>query len=225
MKCNVFFYMILLLVLSSCSGSKIVVSRDYNGRSLNAHNLNIQIMPVDIDPDIEKSFGWAAGADSGETGYVTFFKEHFPEFVLQYSSFRNVTFTEDFSSFTRDEFKLDRGNTVYLNIPATAESPDKSDEKASYTLILDNLILYRKKSSDDMIMPSRGTVLIIGGAEQKLCHSGTFLIWDNVNKQVVSYGKIDEKTKYEDQGIIGTCMKAFEKISRLIFMESPFRSV
>lgn len=225
MKRYLLIFFILLPFLFSCSGSRMVVSNDYKGKPLEAQNLNIQILPVDIDPEIEKSFGWSNDADSGETGYVTFLKEHLPEFILQYSSFQNVAFTDDYSAFSREEFELGRGNTIFLDIPESTERPDRGNIKATYTLILDDLILYLKKSSKDMIMPTGGTVLIIGGDEPKLCHSGKFLIWDNVNEQVVSYGKIDVKTKYEDQGIIGTCTRALEEISRLIFSKSPFRSV
>ncbi len=218
-------FAVLIFVMSfgiSCAGGMIRVTPDYRGKSLEAESLKVQLFPVDVDPALEPNYAFMAEGDSGNAGYAAFFRENFSKFAGLYSTFQNISFTDDETEFIRVELELEWNETIFFDIPDTSQGTLEPGDEAAYTLFIENLTVSRRKGSDNMIMPTGGTVLILGGDAPHLRHSGRFLIWDGHARKVVSYGKIDLKTKIGPGGFAQTAARAVEEMTQLIFRKSPF---
>ena len=223
MKPKILLWVFVASAVVSCAGGAARVSPDYRGKSLNADILHVQLLPVEMDPAIETNYAFVSVRDSGEAGYVSFFKKNFPEFAERYSAFRSVVFADDVKKFIRMEMELDHNDTVFLDVPDTTEDSYLPGNENSYTLLIENMLVYRKKGSADRLFPQSGPGIFIGDNTTRLCHSGRFLVWDDRGRKIVLYGEIDIEIKIESGGVERAAITALEEMAKLIFLDGPFR--
>jgi len=83
--------------------------------------------------------------------------------------------------------------------------------------------VYHKKDDNDLTIPIDGSLLFIGGDDQIIIQLGKFVIWDNNLSKVVSYGKIDIRTKVKRNQAEETWADAYNALSKYLFSNSPFQ--
>ena len=189
------FIIFTLVILFSCAGTKTisVLTIDYLGKSLEAENLIVR----SFFNEVVFKYGDAIPyKEKTELDFLNVFSES----VKLHSTFDNV-FVEniDTSSFDKKILELPNNKQVEISVPTTSLKIDKS----GYILFIEDYnIYYMDNPTNNMTYKY---------------HNMEFLVWDNNNGSIVSYGVLDFScTKFNT---------TFSTLIKLIFENSPFQLV
>jgi hypothetical protein len=137
--------------------------------------------PSDVLDDLGKGTALEA--------YTNFFNAKFPAALDKYSNFNKISIlTMPRRSECIDTvLHLNKYESLHSYIPAKAGF---GGDSIQYVLIIDNLSIFRKVIQGQAM---------VGSGSDNLIHSGTFVMYDNINGRVVSFG-----TLYETSAVIFT---------------------
>lgn len=224
------FYVLVLisvLILVSC-GKTTFLMPQYNdmkihGKTLVIADFNILVgNPKDVNDDL--------GEGNPKTVYRDFFEFNFKGRMAQLSTFDEVEFN---NILNRDEFPervFDIGSKekIYMNIPADGEIARTDSLYGDFILFIQDYQVFRNNSGSgvQIMIPIGGSGNFAGGGGSMpdLRQTCNYVLWDNVEHQVVSYGKIDCPTPFAFAMTTDTWNDAVTNIAKVILQESPFEN-
>lgn len=218
------FVFIPIIFIACTKRNLVIITPEYQSKFINAEELSIQFVPekpvIEINDEIISSLG----NGSNEEIYPVHFEKNFPKFVKQNSTFKQVNFSSDIYQFDEKELPINKKDTILFKIPSHTQDETKNDNTIGNTLLLEDVKIYQKKGKDDILIPTTTGTIFITGNDPLIIHVGNFLIWDNNQNRIVSYGKFEIRTKIKKNKVEETWADAFNALSRQIFSNSPFQN-
>ena len=221
MKKYLLFFFILIISMS-CSNKIMKVTPDYQSKFIDAENLFVCFVPEQPIIEISDNLISSLGTGSKNEIYLSYFGKSFQKFVKQNSTFKQVMVSSKNYQFNEKEFFVNSKEKMLFKIPLFSKNDIKTDD-TGYTLFLEDIKIHHKKGDDDSIMPSNYGVFFIGGDDPLIIQQGKFLIWDNSLNKVVSYGKIEIKTKVKRKQVEETWANVNSTLSEYLFSSGPFQ--
>ncbi len=167
------------------------------GKTLVVAELDLFIgNPKDVTDDL--------GEGNPKKIYHDYFEFNFIGKMAQLSTFEEVAFTkvinrDDFSASVFDVAKKEK---IYMSIPDDGQVAKTDSVYGDFVLFIEDYQVYRTDAvSQTQSFVSNangmgGSWVGGGGSFPKLCHQFNFVLWDNNQKRVVSFGKVDSPTTF-----------------------------
>ena len=221
MKHIISILIVVAVIGCSSSNNLIHISKEYE--DLKVENTDLVIIKLFEKPIIENAedIKDALGEENIEDSYISYFNSKFPQCFKNFGSFNKVFYMKDISKTTFKERVLNFNLTdsIRMILPLDGTTISNNNIIADYILFIDSL----KSISLSAHFNATGTIHT--SSLPSLIHSLNFLIWDNRNGQVVSYGKIQEDHEFG--------MKAYKEyldtilfnLTETIIKNSPFVSL
>jgi len=218
-----YLFIFVLIIFVSCTKNLIKVTPEYQDKFINAGKLFIQFVPEKPEIEINDELISLLGTGSKEDIYLAYFEKNFSKFVKQNSTFKQVNISSDIRQFDEKELPLNKKNKILLKIPLHSKNEIITYDDTRYTILFEDIKIHYKKGDDDISIPTDSGIIFIGGDDPLIIQLGKFLIWDNNLDKIVSYGKIDIRTKVKRNQVEETWADAFNALSKHLFSNSPFQ--
>lgn len=223
----------MALLLNSCTGSKVLLSTHYNGKRINRGDLVIQI--IDKKPGIGYSGKLQPEFGEGTTEdlILKYFQKRLIHDIKNNTSFKNVKVLNNDTNVRYNKLTLDywekssfffEKNRIGVKVPETGSVYTFEGSKSGYILVIDNLGIGTYLMERPTTVGSNG-IVVGGGKSKHFNYMCNFSIWDNIKKQLVSYGHVERSEQIFFQDIkIGTWKRVSDSFVKAIFKKSPFFS-
>ena len=218
-----YLFIFVLIIFVSCTKNLIKVTPEYQDKFINAGKLFIQFVPEKPEIEINDELISLLGTGSKEDIYLAYFEKNFSKFVKQNSTFKQVNISSDIRQFDEKELPLNKKYKILLKIPLHSKNEIITYVDTRYTILFEDIKIHYKKGDDDISIPTDSGIIFIGGDDPLIIQLGKFLIWDNNLDKIVSYGKIDIRTKVKRNQLEETWVDAFNALSKHLFSNSPFQ--
>jgi len=220
-KYLLFIYVAIIFI--SCTTNLIKITPEYQSKLIDAEKLFIRFIPeqpvIEVNDDLISSLG----TGSKNEIYLSYFEKEFPKFVKQHSAFQQVTISSKEYQFDEREFFINSKDKILVKIPLHSKNKMLTNDDTGYTIFFEDIKIHHKRDDGDLSIPTDSGIIFIGGDDPLIIHVGKFLIWDNNLNKVVSYGKIDVRTKVKRNQVEETWADAFNALSKHLFSNSPFQ--
>jgi hypothetical protein len=181
----------IILFLISCSEKSVIIKKDFYSNTYNPKSLSI-IFPKQLPIfDVGNYAGFLCGSRCPSEMVYDFLKremQHTIQLITHFDNVFNDSLCLDYKS-NLEEIPLADGKTQSIRIPVNDTKLQTLNSTNRYILILDHIILYTKKPYKFPL--NRQQVLRNMTSEGILTYSCTFVIWDNLNGEVCSYGSVE----------------------------------
>ena len=211
------------LVLFGCVKTVIKVMPEYSSMNVKGASLGVIIInerlfvdnPADVNDDL--------GSGDPVKVFGDFFTGEFLDAARKDSKFANISLIEDYVSGNLKNITvpLNKEETMIVAVPKSDISAFSGSDSLPYVLIIDKIRMSREQKAPVMMMGPNGTMTSTGGSDD-LVLSGKFVVWDNKAGQIVSYGKIEEKTGVFIMMTKNTWAQMVKEVSRKIFRGKPY---
>jgi hypothetical protein len=235
MSRRLYFLLLTLLGLTliSCSGQKFTVAPEYRDRKINDGNLLIPTIDKIIINQDDKFF-----TDDDlvkiEGECFKLMGNNFKDYLKANSAFQHVNYIElkNKPDFDAQILDLNNDDRIYLNVPKAPVEINIPGKM--FLLFLQDVSLSLSKESRDTSDPAKHYDISASDTHDiKITNSKNFnyylifqmkyLIYDNANGKIVSYGSSSVKQKYDlTQNVDDLVIKAIEKISKEVVAKTPF---
>ncbi len=186
LKKNVIVLIMLAFALFGCIET-IYFMPQYTG--IKIENKNLVIENVEVNINNPKDVIDDLGEGDPEKVYKDFFKVNIIDSLISNSTFSNVSFSTilNKSEFQKRTFEFGKKEKISFIIPANGQVVKTDSVYGDIILFIQDYEVKRDVTKSDF--EGRGSYPYLG-------HTFKFVLWDNEQKQVISYGKVDEKTPF-----------------------------
>lgn len=197
------FIAIFILVLLSCTSSKLIVNEETKRETAKVKKIKVYIgenVSISYDGDVEPEFG----KGNENTLISNFFKEQIKKDILALTVLENCVVSENVPRFRKikKEFKTLKWAFIFpytkrdtLILPDDGQEIYVGYDSTDYILFVDDLKIGTTYSS---IVAGTNTT-----TTKELGYSSNVWLWDCREKKVISYGKVSEKVS----GVMGFIVK------------------
>lgn len=223
---------VVVSILTSCAKT-IFIMPDYQnkkieGKSLVIADVNILVSnPMDVTDDL--------GDGNPKKVYKDFLTLNLTGRLSQFSTFNKVNFVavtnkEDFSERV---LEIDKDEKIYMNLPNNGQVVTTDSIYGDFVLFLQDFQVLRKSGEGIapnavfMSSPGGGGSWMVsggGGSVPDLRTMFNFVIWDNNEKRIVSYGKVDCPTPFAFAMTHKTWVSSISNISEKMLEGTPFEN-
>jgi len=220
-----FIVLVFNLLFLNCSSRYAIISEEYEDKKIVGKSLaivNLFSKPIIHNREEIKE---NLGDGIPEEVYLSFFKDRLVKELNNSGSFQSVNYLNDInkSLFVDTELVVSNEYKMKMLLPISSIKIDTT--KYDYLLFIDSLILSRQKAS---VLSFRHNNTSPSEEEfEKLYEELNFLLWDNSEAKIVSYGNIYESvttdfgiSKWDLETLIIYIAKKFFRFSPF-----PFKTV
>lgn len=225
------FVLFVIVLLSSCAKT-IFLMPQYTNMKIESKTLVVANMdmfvgnPKDVTDDL--------GDGNPKKVYQEYFEFNFKGKMSQLSTFREVNFVEitNIDEFTEKTFEIDKKESIYMNIPEDGQITKTDSVYGDFVLFIQEFQVYR----NDGTSGSAGVYVANaggkggswvgggGGSFPDLRTTFNFVLWDNENKNVVSYGKVNCPTTFAFAMTDQTWDSSITNLVKKILKNTPFEN-
>lgn len=230
MKKIVLVLFLFVSILTGC-GKMIYLMPEYvdmkiEGKTLVIADMDIFIgNPKDVTDDL--------GEGNPQKVYREFFEYNFVGRMAQLSTFDEVHFAQIINKdeFSERVFEISKSDKIYMNIPSDGQVAQTDSLYGNFILFIQDYQVGRtdaKSGSAMVFTPNAGGGGSWsgggGGSFPDLRINFNFVIWDNDNKQVVSYGMVNCPTTFIFAMTTETWNTSITNIANWILADTPFEN-
>lgn len=226
MKSKIFWLTISsVILLIGCSASTVVVMDEYSSKKITDKKLTIIKMyetPAisnydDVLDDI--------GDGVPELVYNNYFKEYFTASIKNNTLLSQVKYIDDFpkSSLTEKMLAISKQEKFRALLPQEESKIDSLE--CDFILFIYSISSNRVKGSSGNWFGTPGGVgYFSGGSFPKLFQQLNFAIWDNTNRKLVSYGRVDDESTIVINMTKGNWDSVTRGLAYKVLEASPFKT-
>ena len=215
---------VCLFVLTGC-GKMIFITPQYINKKIERKSLVVADMEIFIDNP--KDVADDLGEGNPRTIYKDFFEFNFKSEMTQLSTFEEVNFCTitNENEFIEQVFNIGKKDKIYMNIPSHNQVVKTDSIYGDFILFIQEFKVYRKGAN----IPNQTGITGVTwktnlGSQPDLRTTFNFVLWDNNQKQVVSYGKADCPTKFGFSMKYDTWERSITNIAKEILIDTPFEN-
>ncbi|MCD4796584.1 MAG: hypothetical protein K8R49_05385 [Candidatus Cloacimonetes bacterium] len=223
---------ILVLVLSACAVPTTYLMPMYKGRIIESKSL--AIVHPDFFIENTKDVTDDLGEGDPKQVYDDFFTFNFKGRMSQLSTFSDVNFIYDVDTkeFKERSLTVGKEETIYIDLPKDGRVVKIDSLYADFVLFIQDYHISRvdgTSGSPGVYVPAANGmggswVGGGGGSFPDLRHTFIYAIWDNNEKQIVSYGKIISPTIFIFAMTRETWDSSITDIAKKILVKTPFEN-
>ena len=218
-----FMFLLFVILMISCSPAvNVVLMPEYKGLTYSG-DLTIGIYPdfYSIDIQNESSLNDDFGDGDSQEIFVKFLHKNLPTDLVNNSKFTNAIMMEknENDNFNFKHFKIKDDISIDLVIPEEGKTFENKFENLDFILFLQNLV------TDEEYTFSYNATTNVNNSKRFLIMDFDYLIWDNHEGKVVSYGKGTAKHTVFLTMNENTWKNALKTLSQLCVKSTPFARI
>jgi hypothetical protein len=213
MQQNIIYALLACFLFAGCAANTSKIMPGYENITTNSATLGVILVPGHIKIDNPADVLDDLGKGTAIQSYITFFNTEFIAALEKYSNFSKISIR---SMPEQNECKdtllnLNTIESLHSAVPVKAGCCGDSDR---YILIIDNLSIFRKVIQGQAM---------VGVGSDNLVHKGTFVMYDNVKGQIVSFGTLYETAPIIFNSTRETWSTVLKNLAHAITVKQPYR--
>ncbi len=218
-------FVLIITMFLGCSKSSIIIMPEYKGKKIRDVSLAIESFPNSILIDNEDDVTDDLGEGNPTEIYYNFFKKNFRYYVRHNSYFKRVDFVEfqEKNNFEDVLLEINKKEKIKFKIPTKDFVFGTDSLKHNFILFVKKLKIIRSAGQPGIpIVGANGIMMMTGGSGPSLNKTLTFLLWDNNESKIVTYGKASSTTGFAFAMTDGTWEHGINDLCKVLLKKSPF---
>jgi hypothetical protein len=216
-------FLIVIILLASCGAPMTKVMGDYENKKIEGNRLAIVLEQKylsvfnkdDVIDDIDEG--------DAEAILDEYFTLGLQSLISRHTTFKDIDIHRDYdnANFSSKELKISEKKSISINLPDEGNKIEISGNNNEYVLIISSFKTDDTGASS-MIGIGTGGTYHAGGSSATLDYYLKYVLWDNTNGKIISFGDIEQKHAYFIIMSESTWRSAMNELVKKVFKDTPF---
>jgi hypothetical protein len=215
-------FLIVIILLASCGAPMTKVMGDYENKKIEGNRLAIVLEQKYLS--VFNSDDVIDDIDEGDAEAILdeYFTLGLQSLISRHTTFKDIDIHREYdnANFSSKELKISEKKSISINLPDEGDKIEISGNN-EYVLIISSFKTDDTGASS-MIGIGTGGTYHAGGSSATLDYYLKYVLWDNTNGKIISFGDIEQKHAYFIIMSESTWRSAMNELVKKVFKDTPF---